>query len=132
MTPPMDRRRFLKVTAVTGTTAALSACGNPENQIVRFIPDEEIVPGIAEWRPSVCPLCAAGCGVQARVMDGDAEVIRNGTPGVMRMPLVKKLESDTAHFDDLANILFDQALLAEGGLPADPAAYVRRVNALLV
>ena len=47
-------------------------------------------------------------------------------------PLVKKLENDTAHFDDLANILFDQALLAEGGLPADPAAYVRRVNALLV
>ncbi|WP_399680665.1 molecular chaperone HtpG [Xenophilus sp.] len=46
-------------------------------------------------------------------------------------PLVKRLESDTAHFDDLANILFDQALLAEGGLPDDPAAYVRRVNALL-
>ena len=45
-------------------------------------------------------------------------------------PLVKKLEA-SAHFDDLANILFDQALLAEGGLPADPAAYVRRVNALL-
>ena len=45
--------------------------------------------------------------------------------------LVKKLES-SAHFDDLANILFDQALLAEGGMPADPAAYVRRVNALLV
>ena len=47
-------------------------------------------------------------------------------------PLVKKLEGETGHFDDLANILFDQALLAEGGLPADPAAYVRRVNALLV
>ena len=46
-------------------------------------------------------------------------------------PLVKKLEG-SAHFEDLANILFDQALLAEGGLPADPAAYVRRVNALLV
>ncbi len=46
-------------------------------------------------------------------------------------PLVKKLEG-SAHFADLANILFDQALLAEGGLPADPAAYVRRVNALLV
>lgn len=45
-------------------------------------------------------------------------------------PLVKKLEGSD-HFDDLANILFDQALLAEGGLPADPAAYVRRVNALL-
>jgi molecular chaperone HtpG len=46
-------------------------------------------------------------------------------------PLVKKLESGE-HFDDLAHILFDQALLAEGGMPNDPAAYVRRVNALLV
>ncbi|HPV24016.1 MAG TPA: molecular chaperone HtpG, partial [Casimicrobium sp.] len=46
-------------------------------------------------------------------------------------PLVKKL-IDSAHFDDLAHILFDQALLAEGGLPDDPAAYVKRVNALLI
>ncbi|MBX9835418.1 MAG: molecular chaperone HtpG [Burkholderiaceae bacterium] len=46
-------------------------------------------------------------------------------------PLVKKLET-SEHFDDLAHIVFDQALLAEGGLPDDPAAYVRRVNALLV
>jgi molecular chaperone HtpG len=46
-------------------------------------------------------------------------------------PLVRKLEG-SEHFEDLANILFDQALLAEGGMPADPAAYVRRVNALLV
>ena len=45
-------------------------------------------------------------------------------------PLVKKLEG-SADFDDLAHILFDQALLAEGGLPDDPASYVRRVNALL-
>jgi molecular chaperone HtpG len=46
-------------------------------------------------------------------------------------PLVKKLEAAEANFDDYAHILFDQALLAEGGLPDDPAAYVRRVNALL-
>ena len=45
--------------------------------------------------------------------------------------LVKRLEG-SAHFDDLANILFDQALLAEGGQLEDPAAYVKRVNALLV
>jgi len=44
--------------------------------------------------------------------------------------LVKKLDG-SVHFHDLAHILFDQALLAEGGLPADPAAYVKRVNALL-
>ena len=50
-------------------------------------------------------------------------------------PLIRKLEAaaaDPARFEDLAHIVFDQALLAEGGLPADPAAYVRRVNALLV
>ena len=46
-------------------------------------------------------------------------------------PLVKKLEG-SVHFNDLAHILFDQALLAEGGMPDDPAAYVKRVNALLV
>ncbi len=45
--------------------------------------------------------------------------------------LVKKLDG-SVHFHDLAHILFDQALLAEGGMPADPAAYVKRVNALLV
>ena len=49
--------------------------------------------------------------------------------------LVKKLEASTeneALFGDLAHILFDQAVLAEGGLPDDPAAYVKRVNSLLV
>ena len=45
--------------------------------------------------------------------------------------LVKRLDA-SAHFDDLANILFDQALLAEGGQLEDPAAYVKRVNALLL
>ncbi len=46
-------------------------------------------------------------------------------------PLVKKIEGASTQFEDFAHILFDQALLAEGGLPEDPAAYVRRVNALL-
>ncbi|MEY2661465.1 MAG: molecular chaperone HtpG [Pseudomonadota bacterium] len=47
--------------------------------------------------------------------------------------LLKKLAADAnPHFHDLAHIVFDQALLAEGGLPEDPAAYVKRVNALLV
>jgi molecular chaperone HtpG len=45
--------------------------------------------------------------------------------------LVKRLSTDGVHFNDLAHIVFDQALLAEGGLPDDPAAYVKRVNALL-
>ena len=45
--------------------------------------------------------------------------------------LVRKLESDE-RFDDLAQVLFDQALLAEGGQLEDPAAYVQRINRMLV
>ncbi len=47
--------------------------------------------------------------------------------------LLKRLDSadGSERFDDLAHILFDQALLAEGGQLEDPAAYVRRVNSLL-
>ena len=46
-------------------------------------------------------------------------------------PLIKKLDG-SVHFHDLAQIVFDQAVLADGGMPEDPAAYVKRVNALLV
>jgi anaerobic selenocysteine-containing dehydrogenase len=90
----MDRRHFIKLTAITGTTAALTACGNPENQVIRFIPEDDLVPGVATYKPSICPLCAAGCGVIARVMEGDAEVFRNGQAGVIRMGLAKKLEGN--------------------------------------
>jgi len=90
----MDRRNFIKLTAITGTTAALTACGNPENQVIRFIPEEDLVPGVATYKPSICPLCSAGCGVIARVMEGDAEVFRNGQAGVIRMGLAKKLEGN--------------------------------------
>ncbi|WP_395702647.1 molecular chaperone HtpG [Aquabacterium sp.] len=45
--------------------------------------------------------------------------------------LVKRLAADEARFDDLAHILFDQALLAEGGQLEEPASYVQRVTRLL-
>ncbi len=49
-------------------------------------------------------------------------------------PLVKRLESeqDQPRFDDLGLILFDQAQLAEGGQLADPAAFVGRLNKLML
>jgi molecular chaperone HtpG len=46
-------------------------------------------------------------------------------------PLVQKLQG-SAQFDDLANVIFDQAVIAEGGLPEDPAEYVKRINSLLL
>lgn len=47
-------------------------------------------------------------------------------------PLVKALSQDSASFDDLVWVLFDQALLAEGGQPQDPAAFVRRLNGFML
>ncbi len=49
-------------------------------------------------------------------------------------PLVQKLdhEADEDRFADLSNILFDQASLAEGRQLADPAAYIGRLNKLLL
>lgn len=46
-------------------------------------------------------------------------------------PLVQKLQG-SAQFDNLANVIFDQAVIAEGGLPEDPAEYVKRINSLLL
>jgi len=49
-------------------------------------------------------------------------------------PLVLRLkdEADEARFGDLAKVLFDQSLLAEGGQLEDPAGFVRRLNQLML
>ena len=43
-----------------------------------------------------------------------------------------KAEKDDAKFNDLTHLLFDQALLAEGGQLNDPASFVKRMNGLLI
>ena len=49
-------------------------------------------------------------------------------------PIVKKLESEKSKkkFADWSSILFDQAMLAEGGQLEDPAGFVARLNDMLV
>jgi len=48
-------------------------------------------------------------------------------------PLVKKLDGEKdERFEDLASIIFDQALLAEGGQLDDPATFVAKLNAMLL
>ncbi len=48
------------------------------------------------------------------------------------MVISLKDKSDDAQFEDWSSILFDQALLAEGGQLEDPASYVKRLNTLLL
>ena len=93
----MQRRDFFKITAATGALAALEGCGNPDHQLIRFIPDEDLVPGVATWKPSICTLCGAGCGTLVRVMRAEAEVVRNGQLGTLQMGAAKKIEGNPAH-----------------------------------
>jgi molecular chaperone HtpG len=47
-------------------------------------------------------------------------------------PMIQRLKSEEARFDDWSRILFDQALLAEGGQLEDPASFVKRINELFL
>ncbi len=93
----MERRDFIKISALSGAMATLEACRSPEKQLIRFVPEEELIPGIATWKPGVCTLCSAGCGLLVRVMEGDAEVVRRGQHGLIKMGLAKKLEGNPQH-----------------------------------
>ncbi|MDR0564872.1 MAG: molecular chaperone HtpG [Azoarcus sp.] len=47
-------------------------------------------------------------------------------------PTVQRLKSEEKQFDDWAAVLFDQAVLAEGGTLDDPAGFVKRINQLML
>jgi molecular chaperone HtpG len=47
-------------------------------------------------------------------------------------PLVQRLKYEDAKFGDWSQILFDQAMLAEGGTLSDPAGFVKRLNEMLL
>ena len=93
----MKRRDFLKISALGGAAFTTEGCGNHGTQFIRFIPEETLVPGVAVWRPGVCTQCSAGCGLQVKVMQGNAEVVRNGQSGLIKMGLPRKLEGNPQH-----------------------------------
>jgi molecular chaperone HtpG len=72
-----------------------------------------------------------------RIMEAAGQEVPESKPILEvnpRHPLLEKLDSeaDEDRFSDLAAIIFDQAHLAEGGQLEDPAAYVSRLNKLLL
>src|SRR5580658_6002284 len=93
----MERRNFIKISALSGVMATLEGCRSAEKQLIRFVPEEELIPGIATIKPSVCTVCSAGCGLLVRVMQGEAEVVRRGQQGLIKMGLAKKLEGNPQH-----------------------------------
>jgi molecular chaperone HtpG len=47
-------------------------------------------------------------------------------------PVVLRLKYEESRFDDWAAVLFEQALLSEGGQLDDPATFVKRINGLML
>jgi len=101
---------------------------------------------VAEVRPTLRLTESPSClvvgehemGAQMRrIMEAAGQAVPD-TPPTMELntehPLIKRLdaEQDEARFADLTQILFDQALLAEGSSLDDPASYVSRLNKLLL
>jgi molecular chaperone HtpG len=73
----------------------------------------------------------------ARVLESVGQTAPQAQPTLeinLEHPLVKRLESeeDETRFGDLGMVLFDQAHLAEGGKLDDPAAFVGRLNKLMM
>ncbi len=75
----VKRRDFLKITGLSGASAALAACDMPttitleegEEDVVSYLmPEEYVIPGIGVWYASTCQQCDAGCGILGRVREG--------------------------------------------------------------
>ncbi|MDD5056401.1 MAG: molecular chaperone HtpG [Sideroxydans sp.] len=74
-------------------------------------------------------------GNLARLMKASGQKMPNMQPILEinpKHPVVLRLQNAEARFDDWAAVLFDQALLAEGGQLDDPAGFVKRINQLML
>ena len=67
----LNRRDFLKIIGLAGTTAAIGCSSESGRTLVPYIiPPEEIIPGEATWYASICRECPSGCGLLAKNRDG--------------------------------------------------------------
>ena len=72
----MERRTFLKASALGAGVAFLEGCARREVQyLVQPLERPEGRPGEGVWKPSVCGQCPSGCGTLVRVIDGDARKV---------------------------------------------------------
>ena len=91
----MDRRYFFKVVGTASSGALAGACGDGVERVIPLlVGEEEIVPGVEAWHPSVCGECGAACGTEARVMAAEREIEVEGERFRQRVAAIKKLEGN--------------------------------------
>jgi anaerobic selenocysteine-containing dehydrogenase len=76
----LKRRTFMTALGLAAAGSLLPGCERETHRLMPYLlPDDEIVPGIADWYASTCHECQAGCGIAVRVMEGRAKKIE-GNP----------------------------------------------------
>nr|MBA3967679.1 molybdopterin-dependent oxidoreductase [Nitrospirales bacterium] len=74
------RRTLFKILGLTAAGSALPGCEREVHNLVPYLlPDENIIPGVANYYATTCQGCEAGCGIMVRVMEGRAKKIE-GNP----------------------------------------------------
>ncbi|MCM3880242.1 MAG: molybdopterin-dependent oxidoreductase [Vicinamibacterales bacterium] len=94
----MKRRDFLKTGGVVGTAGLiLDGCGKPQELIPLLVGEDTFVPGEEGWIRSVCQQCAAGCGINVRVMQGQSVRTIDGQQKRVKAVQAKKIEGNPDH-----------------------------------
>ena len=69
--PAINRRNFLKVMGLAGTSATMGCSADSARKLIPYIiPAEDIIPGKPTWYATTCRECPAGCGMLAKNRDG--------------------------------------------------------------
>ena len=67
----LERRDFLKIIGLAGTSAAFGCSSTTPNDLIPYLsPPQDLIPGAASWYASTCRECPAGCGLLAKNRDG--------------------------------------------------------------
>jgi len=77
----MKRRSFLQLTGMSTAVGMLAACRKGNEKLLPFLipPEDDAVPGVANYYASSCRQCPAGCGILVRVSEGRAKKVE-GNP----------------------------------------------------
>ena len=92
-------------------------------------------PALPARRPAWCPTSTTWAVTWPRILKAAGQKVPGTLPILEINPghaLVQRLDQEQDRFEDWANVLFEQALLAEGGTLEDPAGFVRRMNELML
>ena len=119
-----------------GTEAALALCGRLREALSGRVDAVRSTQRLAD-SPACLVLNADEYGAQMRkLMEATGQKLPEKRPTLeinATHPLLQRLEglADEDQFKELASVLLDQAILAEGGQLAEPAEFVKRLNRLL-